>query len=85
MEDIFSTSFDSDYHFLGFSKSALDSATASSGKINEDIRTYRKSRSRTRSRSRDPHSKHRRDDKHKERHHRDKPSQQRIPPSWRSS
>ena len=27
MEDIFSTSYDSDYHFLGFSKSELDMDT----------------------------------------------------------
>ena len=58
MEDIFSTSFDSDYHFLGFSKSELDMDTAGSGKVNKEIRTDRKSRSRTRSRSRDTHSKH---------------------------
>ena len=60
--------------------------TAGSGKDNEDIRTDRKSRSRTRYRSRDLHSKHGDDDKYKERHHkRDKPTQERIPPSRRSS
>ena len=88
MEDIFSTSFDSDYHFLGFSKLELDMNTASSGKVNEDTRADRKSRSRTRSRSRsgDPHSKHGRDGEYKERRHkRDKPTQERIPPSQRSS
>ena len=88
MEDIFSSSFDSDYHFLGFSKLELDMDTAGSGKVNEDIRTDRKSRSRarSRSRSRDPHSKHGRDDEYKERRHkRDKPTQERIPPSRRSS
>ena len=85
MEDIFSTSFDTDYHFLRFSKSELDMATAGSGKVNEEIRTARKSRSRTRSRSREPHSNDRHDGEHKERRHRDKPSQERIPPSWRSS
>ena len=88
MEDIFSTSFDSDYHFLGFSKFELDMDAAGSGKVNEDRRVERKSRSRTRSRSRsrDPHSKHGRDGEYKERHHkRDKPSQERIPPSQRSS
>ena len=77
MEDIFSTSFDSDYHFLGFSKLELDMDTTDSGKVNEDNRTHRKSRSRTRSRSRDPHSKHGRDDEYKERRHkRDKPTQE---------
>ena len=88
MEDIFSSSSDSDYHFLGFSKLELDMDTAGSGKVNEDIRTDRKSRSRTRSRSRsrDPHSKHGRDDEYKERHHkRDKPTQKWIPPSQKSS
>ena len=85
MKDIFSTSFDSDYLFLGFSKSELNMATAGSGKVNEEIRTDRKSRSKTRSRSRYPDSKHRRINKYKERHHRDKPSQERIPLSWRSS
>ena len=88
MEDIFSTSFDSDYHFLGFSKFELDMDAACSGKVNEDRRVERKSRSRTRSRSRsrDPHSKHGRDGEYKERRHkRDKPSQERIPPSRRSS
>ena len=88
MEDIFSTSFDSDYHFLGFSKFELDMDAARSGKVNEDMRADRKSRSRTRSRSRsrDPHSKHGHDGEYKERRHkRDKPSQERIPPSWRSS
>ena len=83
MEDIFSTSFDSDYHFLGFSKLELDMNTAGSGKVNEDIRTDRKSRSRTRSRSRsrDPHSKYGHDGEYKERRHkRDKPTQERIPP-----
>ena len=85
MEDIFSTSFDSDYRFLGFSKSEFDMATASSGKVNEEIRIDRKSRSRTRSRSRNPDSKHRRINEYKERHHRDKPSQEWIPPSLRSS
>ena len=82
MEDIFSTSFDSDYHFLGFSKFELDMDAARSGKVNEDMRVDRKSRSRTRSRSRsrDPHSKHGRDGEYKERRHkRDKPSQERIP------
>ena len=73
MEDIFSTGFDSGCHFLGFSKSELNMATAS-GKVNEEIRIDRKSRSRTRPRSRDLDSKHRRDDGYKERHHRDKPS-----------
>ena len=86
MEDIFSTSFDSDYHFLGFSKSELGMDTAGSGKVNEEIRTDRKSHSRTRSRSRDPHSRQGRDDEYKERHHkRDKPTQERIPPNWRCS
>ena len=86
MEDIFSTSFDRDHHFLGFSKLELDMASAGSGKVNEESRTDRKSRSRTRSRSRDLHSKHGRDDEYKERRHkRDKPSQERIPPSRRSS
>ena len=85
MEDIFSTSFEGDYHFLGFSKSELDMATAGSGMVNEEIRTDRKSHSRTRSRSRDPLSKHRHDDEYKERRHRDKPSQEWIPPSQRSS
>ena len=86
MEDIFSTSFDSDYHFLGFSKFELDMDATRSGKVNEDMRADRKSRSRTRSRSRDPHSKHGRDGEYKERRHkRDKPSQEQIPLSWRSS
>ena len=88
MEDIFSTSFDSDYHVLGFSKLELDMNAASSSKVNEDMRADRKSRSRTRSRSRsrDPHSKHGRDGEYKERRHkRDKPTQERIPPSRRSS
>ena len=44
MEDIFSTSFDSDYQFLEFSKLELDMDTAGSGKVNENIRTDRKSR-----------------------------------------
>ena len=84
MEDIFSTSFDSDYHFLGFSKSELDMDTAGSGKVNKEIRTDRKSRSMTRSRSRDSHSKHGCDDEYKERHHkRDKPTQE--PSSQRCS
>ena len=88
MDDIFSTSFDSDYHFLGFSKSELDMDVTGSGKVNEDMRADRKSHSRTRSRSRsrDPHSKHGRDGEYKERRHkRDKPSQERVPPSRRSS
>ena len=88
MEDIFSTSFDSDYHFLRFSNLELDMNADSSGKVNEDMRADRKSRSRTRSRprSRDPHSKHGRDGEYKERRHkRDKPTQERIPPSRRSS
>ena len=86
MEDIFSTSFDSDYHFSEFSKLELDMDTAGSGKVNEEIRTDRKSCSGTRSRSRDPHSKYRRDDEYKERRHkRDKPTQERIPPRWRCS
>ena len=86
MEDIFSTSFDSDYHFLGFSKSELDMDTAGSGKVNEEIKTDRTSRSRIRSRSRDPHSKHGRDYEYKERcHKRDKPTQEQIPPSRRCS
>ena len=88
MEDIFSTSFDSDNHLLGFSKLELDMNAAGSGKVNEDMRADRKSRSRTRSRSRsgDPHSKRGHDGKYKERHHkRDKPTQERIPPSRRSS
>ena len=86
MEDIFSTSFDSDYHFLGFSKFELDMDATGSGKVNEDMRANRKLCSRTRSRSRDPHSKHGRDGKYKERHYRrDKPSQERIPPCRRSS
>ena len=88
MEDIFSTSFDSDYHFLGFSKFELDMDAARSGNVNEDMRADRKSRSRTRSRSRsrDPHSKHGRDGEYKERRHKsDKPSQEQIPPSRRSS
>ena len=62
--------------------------TAGSGKVNEDIRANRKSHSgtRSRSRSRDPYSKHRRDGEYKERRHkRDKPTQERIPPSRRSS
>ena len=60
--------------------------TASSGKVNEEIRTDRKLRSRTGSRSRDPHSKHRRYDEYKDRHHkRDKSTQEQIPPSWRCS
>ena len=86
MEDIFSTSFDSDYHFLG--KLELDMSAAGSGKVNEDMRADRKSHSRTRSRSRsrDPHSKHGRDGEYKERRHkRDKPTQEWIPPSRRSS
>ena len=58
-------------------------ATAGSGKVNEEIRTDRKSCSRTR--SRDPGSNHRHDNKYKERRDRDKPSQERIPPSQRSS
>ena len=61
---------------------------ARSGKVNEDMRADRKSRSRTRSRSRsrDPHSEHGCDGEYKERRHkRDKPSQERIPPSRRSS
>ena len=37
------------------------------------------------SRYRDPDSKHRCDDEYKKRRHRDKPGQERIPPSWRSS
>ena len=84
----FSTSFDSDYHFLGFSKLELDRNAAGSGKVNEDMRADRKSRSRTRSRSRsrDPHSKHGRDGEYKERRHkRDKATQERIPPNQRSS
>ena len=86
MEGIFSTSFDSDYHFLEFSKLELDTDTAGSGKVNEAIRTDRKSRSRTRSRYRDPHSKHGRDDEYKERcHKRDKPTQEQLPSSRRSS
>ena len=88
MEDIFSTSFDSDYHFLGFSKLELNINTAGSGKVNEDMRVNRKSCSRTRSgsRSRDPHSKHGRDGEYKERRHkRDKPTQEKIPSSQRSS
>ena len=88
MEDIFSTSFDTDYHFLGFSKSELDMATASSGKVNEEIRIDRidrKSCSRIISRSGDPDSKHRHDNEYKERGHRDKPSQEQIQPSQRSS
>ena len=60
-------------------------ATAGSGKVNKEIRTARKSRSRTRSRSKEPHSNDRHDDIHKERRHRDKSSQERIPPSLRSS
>ena len=57
--------------------------TAGSGK---EIRTGRKWRSRTRSRSRDPHSKHGRDDEYKDiRHKRDKPTQERILPSRRCS
>ena len=84
MEDIFSTSFDSDYQFLAFSKLELDMDTASSGKVNENIRTDRKLHSRTRSRSRDPRSKHEHDDEYKERcHERDKPTQEWIPPSRR--
>ena len=63
--------------FLPVYKSELDMTTAGSGKVSEEIRTDKKFRSRTR--SRDPHSKHRHDDEHKERHHRDKPSQERIP------
>ena len=43
MKDIFSTSFDSDYHFLGFSKSELNMATAGSGRDNEEVRINRKS------------------------------------------
>ena len=88
MEDIFSTSFDSDYHFLGFSTLELDMNTVGSGKVNEDMRADRKSRSRTRSRSRsrDLKSKHGRDGEYKERRRkRDKPTQEKIPPSWRSS
>ena len=85
MEDISSTSFDSDYHLVGFSKLELDMDTAGSGKVNEDIRTDRKSRSRTRTRSRDPHSKHGRDDEYKERcHKKDNPTQEWIPLSRRS-
>ena len=34
MEDILATSFDSDYHFLGFSKLELDMNAAGSGKVN---------------------------------------------------
>ena len=88
MEDIFSTGFDSDYHFLGFSKLELDMNATGSGKVNEDMRADRKWRSRTRSRSmsRDPHSKHGRDGEYKEkRHKRDKPTQEQIPPRRRSS
>ena len=72
---------------MGFSKLELDMKAAGSGKVNEDMRADRKSRSRTRSgsRSRDPHSKHGRDGEYKERHKRDKPTQERIPLSWRSS
>ena len=44
------------------------------------------SRTRSRSRSRDPHSKHGRDGEYKERRHkREKPTQEWIPPSQRSS
>ena len=60
-------------------------ATSGSGKVDEEIRIDRKSRSRTRSRSRDPHLKHRREGEYKERRHRDKPSQERLLPSRRSS
>ena len=64
----------------------LDMDTAGSGKVDENIRTDRKSRSRTRSRSREPHSKHGCNDEYKERcPKRDKPTQERIPLSWRSS
>ena len=82
MEDIFSTSSDSDYHFLAFYKLEFDMATAGSGKVNEETRIDRKLRSRTRSRY--PDSKHRCDDEYKERRCGDKPSQERIPPSRRS-
>ena len=55
-------------------------------RVNEEIRTGRKSHSRTRSRSRDPHSEHGCDDEYKERHHKkDTPTQERIPPSQRHS
>ena len=83
IEDIFSTSFDSDYQFIGCSKSELNMATDGradgSGKVNEEIRIDRKSHSRNRSRY--LNSKHRRDNEYKGRRHRDKPSQERTPPS----
>ena len=60
-------------------------ATSGSGKVNEEIRIDRNSHSRTRSRFRDPDSKHKCDDEYKERRHRDKPSHKRTPPSRTSS
>ena len=80
MEDIFSSNFDNDCHFLGFFTSELEMDIAGSG------RNDRNSCSRTRFRFRDPHSKQGRDDEYRERRHkRDKPTQEWIPPSQRSS
>ena len=86
MKDIFSSNFDSDCHFLGFFTLELEMDIAGSGEVNEEIRNDRYSCSRTRFRSREPHSKQGRDDEYRERRHkRDKPTQEWIPPSRRSS